>query len=798
MNAFKDLLENKQKTLVILDLSKKNDYLKQKETMPFFVSVKFLSTTDLIQALSFSYHKTTRLFVSKHLNVNSETADLYLNVLPFYYLNQSLPPFYQALFDELIKNNLLHLSDFKSRYDGYVILLTDSVEPIVLMTLNRLGFEVILPTNPNNQTNDVHLIKALHAKDEVNQVFEQIARKLDFGVNINQIKLIADQTYHSLLEVYSELYQIPVSISKNTSLVQFQLTKDVLNKIAVLSGNNTEVLTQIKDYIVSYSFHQSTKLDELKETILSELNDYLLSSYNYRDCLDELYYHFQKTALKSDILEDVIQVVSINYPFLEDHIVFVLGFNAGAYPTITLDNDFLSDEQKKSLNLLTSIEKTQTNKKQLIHSLSSIKHLTISYKVESPQGEAYPSFILQTLPRKIKTLAPEFSTDRYSIRKDKLSYKALLDTYHLYGIRSPLLESFEREKELQLPKSYDPTFKGFNDPTFINQLTTLSFTKLNDYFLCGYQFYLKHLLNVKTSFEESTQLHLGNFFHEVLKDYQQINNQKDINDYLTAYLFNHQLTLEQQFFLKESIIQLEQVLTFIKTLEARSSYLLYQTELEVSMPFESKQTYLLLGKIDKILRHHEFSEKIYVVDYKTGNAIKPLDYLLDGFNSQLLFYLLFLKKNHFESPYFSGFFYQNIYTNVLKKEEGKTYEELQKEAYQLSGYKLNDLRSITEIDPLFQTENTLAKTGVNKDGSLKKSAWVYEHQMLSTVLDDFEALLLKTIKKIEAHDFDINPKIASSIDSCKNCAYRDICYLNKPKTLLEKNNPFERGDDLDS
>ena len=69
------------------------------------------------------------------------------------------------------------------------------------------------------------------------------------------------------------------------------------------------------------------------------------------------------------------------------------------------------------------------------------------------------------------------------------------------------------------------------------------------------------------------------------------------------------------------------------------------------------------------MTHQSFDEKVYIVDYKTGNALKPLDYIFDGINSQLLFYLLFLKKNHFDSPFFSGFFYQNIYSNIQKAQK---------------------------------------------------------------------------------------------------------------------------------
>ena len=109
---------------------------------------------------------------------------------------------------------------------------------------------------------------------------------------------------------------------------------------------------------------------------------------------------------------------------------------------------------------------------------------------------------------------------------------------------------------------------------------------------------------------------------------------------LEKYIDEHSPDISSVFFLMVKTVML-------KTIESRSDYVLYQTELEINMPIKTTTTYNLLGKIDKIMKHQLFEEKVYIVDYKTGNAVKPLDYIFDGINSQLLFYLLFLKKKPF-------------------------------------------------------------------------------------------------------------------------------------------------------
>ena len=110
----------------------------------------------------------------------------------------------------------------------------------------------------------------------------------------------------------------------------------------------------------------------------------------------------------------------------------------------------------------------------------------------------------------------------------------------------------------------------------------------------------------------------------------------------------------------------------------------------------------------------EANKSIYIVDYKTGQADKSLDYIHKGLYAQLMFYLLFLKRT-LDSPTFVGFFYQKIHNSVQKAEKEMDYLSILRKKWSLNGYQSSESRLVTEIDPEYETYKTLSHYKLKND-----------------------------------------------------------------------------------
>lgn len=800
MKNIKDVLNASNQILFICSEDMKQSILLEKEQLGFFSDVKYLTKEGLLKQLTFSYKTHARLILSKHFNISIEHSEQILSVLPFLYLNKAKNHRLFSYFDFLFNHGLLEFLNFKSLYKFYDVYLLDDLDPIILKTLQEQAKNVYFLDLNVTQQSPYSLMAFSTMADEVNYVCDKIARLIDSGIEPHLIKVHATSGYMTYIELIFDQFNLAVNNKYGYHLYQIDITKDIINHLETTSENNFDTLFKINDLLLNKYLDYSNEAHDVYQKLMSILNNYLQVDLLYKDMLADIIYTFKHTRLNYPDYKNGITVGNIlPMPESKDMHVFVLGLNASEIPTVYTNNGFLDDNEKIVLGIYTSYDDTVNSKKTTLNALNSINHLYISYKESTPQGEAFSSYIIDEIKRKKHVQTVVLNKVRYAPLLDKIKLKLMLENFETYGIKDAHFDIFYRQKSLHSQQSYDPSFNGINNFDVSNSLNNFSFTKLNDYFLCGYKFYLKHILNLPEDFRQTNSLHIGNFFHDVLKDYMSIDESSNqIEKMLTAYLQDNELELSTVFFLQESLVQLKNVIKHIKEIEKRSDYVLYQTELEINMPIHANKTYNLIGKIDKIMKHQAYDEKIYIVDYKTGSALKPIDYIFDGINSQLLFYLLFLKKNLFSSPYFTGFFYQNIYTNVLNTVPGKTYEDIQKNHYSLQGYKINDVNQIRDIDPLFDTLETISKTGIKKDGSLTKTAWTFDHNKLSFVLDDFETLIINSIRKIENGQFEINPVIGTNVDSCNYCSFRDICYLNKAKRTLEKNNPFGGSDNEDS
>ena len=171
------------------------------------------------------------------------------------------------------------------------------------------------------------------------------------------------------------LYKIPVNFNIKNSLIEYQLTKDILRDLE----ENSEL--RVADFKVNDSY----KKGELLNSIIRVLNKYIGFDYYIKDVLELIKLDFRnnkvnKLSLDSEGInaESINIITDINDYFDENKHLFILGFNQNLIPKVHKDADYLSDNIKEKLGVITSLEKNKLEKDKIINVISVTKNVYIS------------------------------------------------------------------------------------------------------------------------------------------------------------------------------------------------------------------------------------------------------------------------------------------------------------------------------------------------------------------------------------------------------------------------------------
>ncbi len=659
---------------------------------------------------------------------------------------------------------------------------------------------------PDHQ-NPIALVKHSNELSEVIHLSENIAKLIDDGISPKNIKVYTtNETYIPFIESIFNRYQLKANFTFNKPIISYQITK--LFQHTDFDNKNTSDV--INDLYEAISKLFSSNHEDISKKLISLLNKYLHIDAPYSSIKPILMRELKSIKINYESYENGIIVGNITslIPTDDDH-VFMIGMNANEISKVAIDHDFLSDFDKQMIGMETSLEKTNLNKKILLDFINHTKHMTMSYKEISNYKEAYLSPIVDDISRSINASSPIRSNIRYSMKQDTLILKKHLDVYKTYGSHHDDISTLYQHLHKNIPNDYDHKMDTLKQDTLIrllNKKNTLSYSNLNTYFECPFKFMLKHLIKIDPFDMDTLSLHIGNFYHDVLKDYKNFSEdieqlQTQLNHLLAVYMesLENDLDHKDTFYLKHSLEQLFQVIVFLKEIDARSSFKVHETEKNVELEIGSTYIKKLIGKIDKIMTLDEQHHTLYIVDYKTGKADQSLNYIHKGLYAQLMFYLLFIYKQK-DNPTFIGFFYQNINAPLQKAQQDKDYISILREKWSLNGYHISEPSLVTQIDPEFSTYKTLSRYALKNDQTPKKTSWVYKHEDLIKLLLEFETYILKEIDKIENGHFPISPIYLDDESykkaACKYCNFKDLCYVKKTDFIhVSKQKVFESEDE---
>ena len=596
-------------------------------------------------------------------------------------------------------------------------------------------------------------------------------------MNINNIKLAnVKSDYEFIIRKTFKLFNIPINLP---SFETIKSTSLVIKFKELYNSDINETLEKLKEFI------NTKEENDIYKSIISIVNNYLWSN-DFLLVKDMVFNDIDNIKTPREKLKNAVEVIEFKKELVTDEdYVFLIGYNEGVIPVNYKDEDYLSDSIKEKLGLRTSFELNENAMNETKDNIRNIKNLIVTYPSHNLSSEIYISSSYEKDLFEEKELNISFNE---SNAYNKLKLVSEKDENSKFGtITDNLLKLSSHYKDMKY-NSYDNKYKMI-DKTKIKEFfkdgLTLSYTSINDYYMCSFRYYLNYILKVN-KFEDTFEATVGSIFHKILS----MCFDHDI-DIIRTYETeiensNYEFNESEKFFL--SILKDELVL-IIETIKNQLSYTqltnsMYEKKIVIDVDKDLQIRFK--GFVDKIL-YNEFNGKtvVAIIDYKTGNPNLNINNTIYGLEMQLPVYI-YLIKNEIKDVKIGGFYLQKILNNTTDKEK-------RLDSLKLQGYTNSDLDYIDKVDSSFNDSKVIKSLRTSSKGFYYYSKMINDEE-IDTLYNVVDSKIKDASMSILDSKFDINPKEMNNENiGCSFCKYKDICFM-KPKDtikLKEVKNIFE-------
>lgn len=734
-------------------------------------NIKFMTIEEFQKNYFFDYDERAVSYLMDKYNFQIDVAGIYLKNLYFIKLDKTYHHSklikLQQIKKELLDSSLICEYPYFKEYLKNKTIIVKKYSELELFLKNILDkYETVyIEEEKKKITTKVKHFSTM--EEEIVHTAISIIKLINSGIDINKIFISSlEDDYIYLTKKIFSYFNIPINIKEKNSIYGTKIVLDYLKTGNIDLKNNSVVTKKLVDVLNS--------LVEIK---------------------DEKYYkEILKKKLKNTYLDNKSYLNAVNIVDIEkrsindDEYVFVLGLNQDHFPKTYKDEDFITDNMKDEVELFLTKDKNIRKKESVLKILANIKNLSLSYKDESSFQEYYPSSIIEEESLEVEEVKEkEFS---YSNIYNKLILCEHLDLNRKYKTESKELHTLLNHYKDIPYNTYDNKFTGIKNDEFINYIRnpfTLSYTSMNSYNLCHFKYYIKNILRLDP-FQDSFAALIGNLYHELLslmkEEYFNFEREWD------KFLEDKTLTVSEEYFLKQLKEELKELIVKINEQEEYTSFDKSYFEKELNVIFERSVLINFIGKIDKLMTLKNVDDTYFsIVDYKTGGVDTSLYNMAYGINMQLPIYLyLVSRSNLFESPIFTGMYFQKILQPKPSFDMKKSIDVLKNDKLKLIGYSTSNKDILEKFDSTYENSLWIQSLKVKKDGDFASTAKVLSDDDIYNILKYTDKVINKSIDGIMAADFDINPKIIDKKNlACQFCSYRDICFVKeKDYVYLDK------------
>lgn len=772
-------MEEFNNKIVILNDYAKKSFIKKINKL---INVKVITLSELKKKYYFDYDNKAIYFVSNKYNCIFEIAKIYIENIYFIGdIDTKKVNFLKEVKEELDNNNLLTYNNlFKEFLRGKDIVLYNLkyVDKFYKNIFKELGrYSNITSYNDEDNKSVKELYKANNSEEEIAFICSKITILIKSGVNINNIKLAnVKSDYEFIIRKTFKLFNIPINLP---SFETIKSTSLVIKFKELYNSDISVTIEKLKEFI------NTKEENDIFKSIINVVNSYLWCN-DFELVKDMIFNEINNIKTPRKNLKNAVEVIEFKKELVsDDDYVFLIGYNEGVIPVNYKDEDYLSDEEKSKLGLSTSFELNENAMNEVKDSIKNIKHLIVTYPSHNLSSEIYISSSYEKDLFEEKELNISYNE---SNAYNKLKLVSEKDENSKFGtLTDDLLKLSSHYKDMKY-SSFDNKYKLINKSkikNFFNNGLTLSYTSMNDYYMCSFRYYLDYILKVN-KYEDTFEAIVGTIFHKILS--MCFENDIDIIRTYESEIekSDYEFSESEKFFL--SILKDELVLV-IETIKNQLSYTqltesMYEKEIVIDV---DKDLHIKFkGFVDKIL-YNKFNGKtvVAIIDYKTGNPNLNINNSIYGLEMQLPVYI-YLIKNEIKDVKIGGFYLQKILNNITDKEK-------RLDSLKLQGYTNSDLDIIDKVDSSFNDSKVIKSLRTSSKGFYAYSKIINDEEIdiLNKVV---ETKIKEASMDILDSKFDINPKeMNNEVIGCKFCKYKDICFV-KPKdtiTLKEVKNIFE-------
>ena len=772
-------MEEFNNKIVILNDYAKKSFIKKINKL---INVKVITLSELKKKYYFDYDNKAIYFVSNKYNCIFEIAKIYIENIYFIGdIDTKKVNFLKEVKEELDNNNLLTYNNlFKEFLRGKDIVLYNLkyVDKFYKNIFKELGrYSNITSYNDEDNKSVKELYKANNSEEEIAFICSKITILIKSGVNINNIKLAnVKSDYEFIIRKTFKLFNIPINLP---SFETIKSTSLVIKFKELYNSDISVTIEKLKEFI------NTKEENDIFKSIINVVNSYLWCN-DFELVKDMIFNEINNIKTPRKNLKNAVEVIEFKKELVsDDDYVFLIGYNEGVIPVNYKDEDYLSDEEKSKLGLSISFELNENAMNEVKDSIKNIKHLIVTYPSHNLSSEIYISSSYEKDLFEEKELNISYNE---SNAYNKLKLVSEKDENSKFGtLTDDLLKLSSHYKDMKY-SSFDNKYKLINKSkikNFFNNGLTLSYTSMNDYYMCSFRYYLDYILKVN-KYEDTFEAIVGTIFHKILS--MCFENDIDIIRTYESEIekSDYEFSESEKFFL--SILKDELVLV-IETIKNQLSYTqltesMYEKEIVIDV---DKDLHIKFkGFVDKIL-YNKFNGKtvVAIIDYKTGNPNLNINNSIYGLEMQLPVYI-YLIKNEIKDVKIGGFYLQKILNNITDKEK-------RLDSLKLQGYTNSDLDIIDKVDSSFNDSKVIKSLRTSSKGFYAYSKIINDEEIdiLNKVV---ETKIKEASMDILDSKFDINPKeMNNEVIGCKFCKYKDICFV-KPKdtiTLKEVKNIFE-------
>lgn len=775
----------KDKTIIICENDLKISILK-KITNTFF-DIKFYTKNEFFNEYLFKYDERSLYYLIDKYKFKIDVAKMYLNNLKYIdsnkVYNSSKLNFLVKLKSELDENNLLiYNKEFTKEIKDYNIVVYNYpyLENNELEILNKLNAKII-NDNGDFLLDKIYVFDTL--EEEINYVCKSISKLLLKGIDINKIKIMGvDESYNNDLYRLFKMYNIPIKIKSNNSLISNNIVKKFINNlnnglecsIELIKNDNSEIVNKIISICNKYVLLNN---DDIKYSlIIDDVKNTKIDNFKYKNYID---------------------ITSLDSNISDDEYVFFINFNNGFIPSIKKDEEYINDRIKMQVNLKKTYVINKEIKEYEINKLKGIKNLVITAKLSDSTGECYLSPLVNELKLEI-IKEKDNILESFSYNYDLINFCKFEDNFNKYGTITEEYLIYKNNIENNLYNTYDNEYTIINSNSlkeYLHNKLTLSYSSLTNYNKCAFRYYLANILKLD-KYEDTFEAFIGSIFHDVLESSfkNNVSVEEEIENYINKN--NKELDVKERFYINKITNDIKFVIDVLNKQKEYTSLDNFLYEQNITIEKKNDIEVLFTGIIDKLLfKEEDNNTYISIIDYKTGSVETNLSYLPYGLNMQLPIYLyLVSKSNLFKNPKFAGFYIQYILDKDILRNSEKTYLEQYENNLKLVGYSNSNIHTLSMFDNTYENSSLIRSMRVKSDGNFYSYSKTLTDSEIEKIISVTESVIDAAINKILNSDFTINPKKIGydEVVGCNYCKFRDICFRKENDYII-----IPKSDNLD-